>query len=95
MCTGGFVKKVASPHQDGEPWLDPKYFPQEPPTYPSSENTKPSGVQVSTTPVVLKTITGGASGLQRKGVNGMGKTETEKGAKRTPLVSAYFPKASS
>ena len=91
---GGFAKKIASPNQDGEPWLDPKYLPQEPPTNSSTENTKPSSVQVSTTPGVLKTATGGA-GLQRKGVYVVGKTETDKGAKWTPLVSAYFPKASS
>lgn len=94
---GGFVKKVASPNQDGEPWLDPKYLPQEPPPKPTTENTKPSScVQVSTTPGVLKTATGG-TGLQRKGAYATGKIEsqTEKGAKRTPLVSAYFPKANS
>ena len=91
---GGFSKKVASPNQDGEPWLDPKYLPQESPTNPSSEDTKPNSMQMSTTPGALKTATGG-TGLQRKGVYVAGKTETEKGAKRTPLVSAYFPKASS
>ena len=96
----GFAKKVASPNQDGEPWLDPKYLPQEPPTNPTTvtENTKPASVQVLTTPGhgLLKTATGGAA-LQRKGahITATGKTETEKGAKRTPLVSAYFPKASS
>lgn len=90
---GGFVKKVASPNQDGEPWLDPKYLPQEPPSNPTTENTKPGNTQVSTTPGVLKTATGGA-GLQRKGAYVVGKTETEKGTKRAPLVSAYFPKAS-
>ena len=98
LILGGFAKKVASPNQDGEPWLDPKYLPQDPPTNPTTENTKPGSVQVSTTPGygALKTATGGAA-LQRKGayVTATGKTETEKGAKWTPLVSAYFPKASS
>ena len=100
LILGGFTKKVSSPNQDGEPWLDPKYLPQEPPTNPATvtENTKPGSVQVSTTPGhgVLKTGAGGAA-LQRKGayVTATGKTETEKGAKWTPLVSAYFPKASS
>ena len=93
---GGFAKKVASPNQDGEPWLDPKYLPQEPPPNPTTENTKPSSsVQVSTTPGVLKTATGGTGLQQRKGMYVTGKTETEKGVKWTPLVSAYFPKASS
>ena len=100
LILGGFAKKVASPNQDGEPWLDPKYLPQEPPINPATvtENTKPGSVQVLTIPGhgLLKTATGGAA-LQRKGahVTATGKTETEKGAKRTPLVSAYFPKASS
>ena len=93
------VKTTTAGTTEGEPWLDPKYLPPDPPaTTAVDEKTREAPAPIlsysSITPGVLKTQRPVGGGVGRPGVGGAhGGAIVSGKLKPATLASSYFPKS--